>query len=64
MTDVVGFALFLAVGVISINNKGYNDNMQTALGAMCIITAAVFLIDFLWAMKNTKFTVIQTRTVG
>ena len=61
---MVGFALFLAVGVISINNKGYNDSMKTALGAMCIITAAVFLIDFLWAMKNTKFTVIQTRTVG
>ena len=57
MTDVVGFALFLAVGIISVN-KRYNENMLTALGAMCIITAAVFLIDFLWAMKNTKFTVI------
>ena len=64
MTDVVGFALFLAVGIICINNNGYKESMRTALGAMCIITAAVFLIDFLWAMKNTKFTVIQTRTVG
>lgn len=63
MTDVVGFALFLSVGIISVN-KRYNDSMLTALGAMCIITAAVFLIDFLWAMKNTKFTVIQTRTVA
>lgn len=63
MTDVVGFALFLAVGIISVNKK-YNENMLTALGAMCIITAAVFLIDFLWAMKNTKFTVIHTRTVA
>ena len=60
---MVGFALFLAVGIISVN-KRYNENMLTALGAMCIITAAVFLIDFLWAMKNTKFTVIHTRTVA
>jgi uncharacterized membrane protein HdeD (DUF308 family) len=70
MIHLVGFALFLTTGILSIvNNKNYrrnnhDHNMGLALGVLCIITATVFLVDFILAMKNTRITVIQTRAVA
>ncbi len=35
-----------------------------ALGSLCIITGIVFLIDFLFAIKNTRFTYVQARVIA
>ena len=66
--DVIGFALFLAAGIISIINHkdryGHNHSMGLAIGILSIVTAIVFILDFIFAMKNTRITVIQTRAVN
>jgi hypothetical protein len=35
-----------------------------ALGSLCIVTGIVFLIDFLFAIKNTRFTYVQARVIA
>ena len=34
-----------------------------ALGIISIVTGVVFLIDFVLAIRNSRITVVQTRTV-
>jgi len=64
--NLVGGVLFIAVGAITVQNykNQYNGNTGMAMGVLCIVTGIVFLVDFLFAIKNTKFTVVQTRIVA
>eukprot|EP00088_Acartia_fossae_P039424 TRINITY_DN41042_c0_g1_i1.p1 TRINITY_DN41042_c0_g1~~TRINITY_DN41042_c0_g1_i1.p1 ORF type:complete len:158 (-),score=33.62 TRINITY_DN41042_c0_g1_i1:175-621(-) len=64
--NLVGGILFIAVGAVTIqfyNNTRSKDSTGMALGVLAIITGIVFLIDFIFAIKNTRFTFVQTRTV-
>ena len=45
MFDVIGFVLYLAIGIERASVRG-----GEALGAMCLITAFVFIIDFIVAI--------------
>ena len=63
--NFVGGVLFIIIGAEVIDNyHGYRSGKeaQMALGCLCIIAGIIFLIDFLFAVKNTKFTVVRTTT--
>jgi len=66
--NFVGGVLFIAIGSVAIQTyTGYraqSDHAGVAMGVLSIMTGIVFLIDFLFAIKNTKFTVVQTRVVA
>jgi len=65
--NLVGGILFIAVGAITIqryNSYRYKDSTGMALGSLAIVTGIIFLIDFAFAIKNTRFTVVQTRIVA
>jgi len=64
--NLVGGILFIAVGAVTIQYYTAfrrKDSTGIALGVIAIITGIVFLIDFIFAFKNTRITVVQTRTV-
>lgn len=63
--NLVGAILFIASGVLclSYHNNRTNDTLGMVLGILAISTGVVFLIDFLLAIKNTRVTIIQTRTI-
>ena len=37
--------------------------MEVVISVMSIATGVIFLIDFAFAIKNTRITIVQTRTV-
>ena len=39
----------------------YKDSTRMALGCLCIVAGILFLIDFLFSVKNTRVTVVTTR---
>ena len=49
----------LTVFIIIISDDGRATGI--AMGVLAIITGIVFLIDFIFAIKNTRFSVTQTR---
>ncbi len=59
--NLVGAVLFIATAVISINERR-GQTMGLVIGVIAIAAGVVFLVDFLFAIKNTKFTVVQTTT--
>eukprot|EP00092_Neocalanus_flemingeri_P027514 GFUD01029848.1.p1 GENE.GFUD01029848.1~~GFUD01029848.1.p1 ORF type:complete len:162 (+),score=31.10 GFUD01029848.1:37-486(+) len=63
--NFVGGVLFIAVGALAISYYQHYryDGRATgiAMGVLAIITGIVFLIDFIFAIKNTRFSVVQTR---
>lgn len=64
--NLIGGVLFITSGALTIQNNQYSRYDRTsgmALGCLLVATGIVFLIDFLFAIKNTRITVIQTRTV-
>lgn len=65
--NLVGGILFIAVGAITVQTYTayrYKDSTGIALGSLAIVTGILFLIDFAFAIKNTRFTVVQTRIVA
>eukprot|EP00095_Tigriopus_kingsejongensis_P011345 maker-scaffold383_size189472-snap-gene-0.33 protein:Tk11345 transcript:maker-scaffold383_size189472-snap-gene-0.33-mRNA-1 annotation:"conserved hypothetical protein" len=67
--NLIGATLFFTTGALSlVNNKNYGGNRYTMgliIGILSIAAGVVFLIDFLFAIKNTRVTVIQTtRTIA
>ena len=64
--NLIGAILYITVGVLCMTHYkgayGHNHKMGIALGIMSIIAGVLFLIDFLFAIKNTRITIIQTRT--
>ncbi|XP_023322659.1 uncharacterized protein LOC111697022 [Eurytemora carolleeae] len=59
--NLVGGVLYVAVGAVTIQTytySGYSDHDSTgiALGALAIVTGCIFLVDFLFVVKDTKFT--------
>jgi len=64
--NLIGGILFIAVGAVTISfwQNRYGNSTGMAMGVLSIITGIVFLIDFVFAIKNTRFTVVQTRIVA
>ncbi|TRY67493.1 hypothetical protein TCAL_03750 [Tigriopus californicus] len=67
--NLLGAILFITIGALSLVNHRYDRGsrytMGLVLGILSIAAGVVFFIDFLFAIKNTRVTVIQTtRTVG
>ena len=62
----MGGVLFVLTGTFTFMEarKYYDNDTEMALGILCIITGAIFLIDFLVSVRNSRVTVIRTtRTV-
>jgi hypothetical protein len=51
---------------LKIHNFAFTDSKATgmALGSLCIAAGIVFLIDFIFAIKNTRFTYVQARVIA
>jgi hypothetical protein len=39
------------------------ESKGLALGSLCVILGIFFILDFLFAIKNTRFTYVQTKCV-
>ena len=54
--------MFITTGSLTIQeyDNYHGQTTQMVLGFFCIVTGIVFLIDFLFAVKNTRFTVTTT----
>ncbi|XP_040577478.1 uncharacterized protein [Lepeophtheirus salmonis] len=65
--SAIGAALYTIAGAITLYNSrsfhGKYYDIGVAIGSLCIIMAIAMIVDFLVALKNTKITVIQTRTL-
>ena len=48
MFDVIGFVLYLAIGILYAAGSTYSA--QITLGVMCLITALVFIVDLIVAI--------------
>eukprot|EP00096_Caligus_rogercresseyi_P014778 TRINITY_DN7265_c0_g1_i1.p1 TRINITY_DN7265_c0_g1~~TRINITY_DN7265_c0_g1_i1.p1 ORF type:complete len:186 (-),score=18.25 TRINITY_DN7265_c0_g1_i1:303-860(-) len=63
----IGGILYGIAGGFTIYNahhfSGKYYDIGTAIGSLCIIMAIAMIADFLVGLKNTKVTVIQTRTL-
>jgi len=62
--NFVGGVLFITSGALTIqSSKGsyHKDSTRMALGCLCIVAGILFLIDFLFSVKNTRVTVVTTR---
>merc|ERR1711893_60967 len=55
--NIIGAALFIATGALTIDfHSAYRGGEKVtgiALGVLCIVAGALFLVDFLIAIKNT-----------
>eukprot|EP00096_Caligus_rogercresseyi_P010529 TRINITY_DN3882_c0_g1_i1.p1 TRINITY_DN3882_c0_g1~~TRINITY_DN3882_c0_g1_i1.p1 ORF type:complete len:149 (+),score=27.96 TRINITY_DN3882_c0_g1_i1:148-594(+) len=66
--NLIGAILFIVIGALVIQNysgcrRQSQCNEGIALGSLCIVAGVFFLIDFLFAMRNTRVTVIHTRHI-
>merc|ERR1712088_8949 len=61
--NFVGGVLFITTGALTIQEtqRHRDQAAQMALGSLCIIAGILFLIDFLFSVKNTRVTVVTTR---
>ena len=64
--NLVGGILFITTGALTIQesekHRYSNEKAATiALGSLCIVAGILFLIDFLFSVKNTRVTVVTTR---
>uniref|UniRef100_A0A0K2V9W8 MARVEL domain-containing protein n=1 Tax=Lepeophtheirus salmonis TaxID=72036 RepID=A0A0K2V9W8_LEPSM len=66
--NLIGSILFIVIGAIVIQTysgcrrRGQcNDGL--ALGSLCIVSGVLFLIDFLFAIRSTRITIIHTRHI-
>jgi len=61
--NLVGGILFITTGALTMqeSQRHYEKAAPMALGVLCIIAGILFLIDFLFSVKNTRVTVVTTR---
>jgi len=62
--NFVGGVLFITSGALTIQQaerSRYKESTRMALGCLCIVAGILFLIDFLFSVKNTRVTVVTTR---
>ena len=61
--NFVGGVLFITTGALTIQEtqRHRDQAAQMALGSLCIVAGILFLIDFLFSVKNTRVTVVTTR---
>merc|ERR1711915_613014 len=63
--NFVGGILFIIIGALAISyyqNHHYSARATgISMGVLAIITGVVFFIDLFFAIKNTRFNVVQTR---
>jgi len=62
--NFVGGVLFITSGALTVESAKssyYKDSTRMALGCLCIVAGILFLIDFLFSVKNTRVTVVTTR---
>ena len=57
--NFLGVILFVAVGAICIEGRR-NETLGLAIGILAIATGVVFLVDFVFAVRHTKFTTTTT----
>ena len=62
--NFVGGVLFITTGALTIQEtqRHRDQAAQMALGSLCIVAGILFLIDFLFSVKNTRVTVVTTST--
>lgn len=65
--NFIGGVLFITTGALTVQETRRHRGDQVAemaLGCLCIVAGILFLIDFLFSVKNTRVTVVRTTTTS